>query len=189
MGSSFPRVVFSLCFSLSPSSFSCILFASDNFADRLSRFQQRNAVAYLSEKTGAKGRTLTVLFKFVRGRTKVLTVQRREDRRSRARLQDDFLSRIVACAAWRDENFSLEGQDAVTQLRGIPGEISRIIYRAGVASRERRRKVWSCTSRINDLANRAEKSKMAPGIIRAESRKYSSPANPTRELLIGQYFI
>lgn len=60
-----------------PSSFSRILFASDNFADRLSRFQQRDAVAYLSERTGAKGRTLTVLFKFVRGRTKVLTAQRR----------------------------------------------------------------------------------------------------------------
>lgn len=42
----------------------------------MSRFQQRDAVAYLNEKTGAKGRTLTVLFKFVRGRTEVLTVQR-----------------------------------------------------------------------------------------------------------------
>jgi len=45
--------------------------------DRLSRFQQRDAIAYLSEKTGAKGRTLTVPFKFAKGRTKGLTAQRR----------------------------------------------------------------------------------------------------------------
>jgi len=43
----------------------------------LSRFQQRDAIAYLSEKTGAKGRTLTVPFKFAKGRTKGLTAQRR----------------------------------------------------------------------------------------------------------------
>lgn len=134
LATSSPPLSLSLCLS-----FAC---SSDNFADRLSRFQQRDVVAFLSEETGVRARMLTVLFKLLRGRTKVLTAPHKGGVSRclpRAFLRDDFPPRIVARAARGDENFSLEGQDAVTRLRGIPGGISRIIYRSGVARRKRRR--------------------------------------------------
>lgn len=122
---------------------------------------------------------LTVLFKLLRGRTKVLTAPHKggvSRRLPRAFLRDDFLLRIVAHAAKGDENFSLEGQDAVTRLQGIPGGISRIIYRSGAArgnDDDRRdeadaRRLF--TSRINGLANRARKSKATLDMIRTAHR-------------------
>lgn len=100
---------------------------------------------------------LTVLFKLLRGRTKVLSRSTKE--RSSLLPRDDFLPRIVACAAEGDENFSLKGQDAVTWLRGIPSGISRIIYRPVLPHAERRRcdgGVRGRTFWINDLGESRE---------------------------------
>jgi len=79
--------------------------------DRLSGFQQYDAVAYLSEKTDARGRMLTVLFKLLRGWP---SLYKGKGPPLLSSLRDDFLLRIVPCTAREDENFSLKGQDAVT---------------------------------------------------------------------------
>lgn len=153
----------SLSFSLDRS-FAC---SSDNFADRLSRFQQRDVVAFLNEEMGVRGRMLTVLFKLLTGRTKVLTTPYKggvSSRFSRALLRDDFLPQIVGRALRRaggDENFSLEGQDAVTRLWGIPERNFANYLSVHCRTREndddRRATVGArlCTSRINGLASRA----------------------------------
>lgn len=187
---------YSFCESLCPPSslfFSCMSLTLDNFADRLSRFQQRDVVAYLNEETDVRRRMLTVLFKVLKGRTKVLTTPYKagvSSRFSRALL---WFSLSDARAAGRDENFSLERQDAVTRLWGIPGGILRIIYRPGAArgnDDDGRIGARQCTSRINwriVRENRRQRSiwfEASSGIS-----LFSFRINPGEKLLIGQYFI
>lgn len=164
-----------------PLSFSiCLSFAcsSDNFADRLSRFQQRDVVAFLSEETVVRGRMLTVLFKLLKGRTKVLTTPHKggiSSRFSRAALTARFSPSDNRARCWRGRKFFLRGARCRKRDFGeFQAEFRELFI--GLVSQEGRTTIDAmvgarlCTSRINGLANRARKSKATLDMIRTAHR-------------------
>jgi len=165
----------------------CILLTLDNFVDRLSGFQQCDTVAYLSEKMDARGRMLTVLFKLLRGWP---LLYKGEGPPLLSSLRDDFLLRIAACAAREDENFSLKGQNAVTWLRGIPGQILRIIYRLDAENRDdaARWRLVSPRETIRWVARTDRKRHSVSFELYRTNLLRSLAINPREELLIG-YFV
>lgn len=152
---------------------------------------------------------LTVLFKVLRSRTRDLHKGRKRpccSPSSHDLTRDYLLSRIVACAAGGDENFSLKGARCRNTTRGnskwnFANYLSvrrRTLERAKTTTEDDERDArcerrCCCMSRINDLANRARKSKATLSIIRAAARVerifFYLRKSRREKLLIGSYFI